>query len=382
MLAKTEAKKALSWAQRLFSKYYNLEGEIKALQGEVDDNFYLKTAQDQEYILKIAPPGSDLEHLKFQNALARHLEHVNLKLPRVVTAISGEDLIIHKERDKNFYLRLYEWIPGRLLSQCNPHTPELLFSLGNICGRLSMALKGFDHPAAHRFYKWDPSQANWIKDHLERFKSEEQKSTVRNFYELFEGCLPKLNTLRQSVNYNDANDNNVIVNDNLENPQVQGVIDLGDSLYTHTINELAIVLSYSLMGKEDPLQASFHIIKGYHNEYPIQEAELEVLYTLVGVRLLLSVVVAAINMEENPENKYLQISNQSAWDLLDKWKRIHPNLAHYSFRQACGMDPCPSREEFDQWVSKNSDKIGPVISGLQNKNYHFLDLKTGSLELG
>ena len=126
-------------------------------------------------MLKIAPPDSDQEHLQFQNALAIQLKDAEVALPNPVKNIHEDFLTIHRENDLELYLRLFSWVPGRLFSQCHPHNTALLLELGKTMGKISKSLQHFDHPYAHRFHKWDPSQADWVKPHLDSFFGPEKK---------------------------------------------------------------------------------------------------------------------------------------------------------------------------------------------------------------
>ncbi|MEO2099842.1 MAG: peptidase M23, partial [Flavobacteriaceae bacterium] len=122
-------------------------------------------------------------------------------------------------------------------------------------------------------------------------------------------------------------------------PQVRSLIDYGDAIYTQTINDLAICCAYAIMDIPDPLEAALPIVRGYHKSFPLQEQELEFLYSLIAVRLIISVTKAAINKIETPANEYLWISEKPAWNLLYKWSNINPEFAHYQFRKACNLEP-------------------------------------------
>jgi 4-aminobutyrate aminotransferase-like enzyme len=170
----------------------------------------------------------------------------------------------------------------------------------------------------------------------------------------------------------------VLVSHDVNDPKVPGVIDFGDVVYTHTVNELAVAAAYAIMDKPNPLQAACQIVEGYHSEYQLTDDELSVLYTLIGTRLLISVVCSELNRLEHPENVYLQISDRPAWDLLAKWMGIAPQLAYYSFRNACGLEPCLQSEKFATWAKKKFEKMTmPCVHGPI-----WLDLSVGSLELG
>ncbi len=111
------------------------------------------------------------------------------------------------------------------------------------------------------------------------------------------------------------------------------------------------------MHHNDPLEAAIPIVKGYHHYFPLQEVELEHLYTVIGMRLVISVTKSAINKTKYPDNSYLQISELAAWELLKKWSAINSEFALMAFRQACGMSPHPMEEQFKALAKKLSINV-------------------------
>ena len=144
-------------ARSLAFKYYNFTGEITALPGEVDFNFYMKN-EIGEYILKICRPGTTYEYLDFQVQLIKYLtaQHFPLSIPEIVPSNQGKDFI---QVGPDRYLRMQTWVHGVMLDEIRPRTQALLHSWGRSCGAFSEYLQGFDHPAAYREQKWDPSKA-------------------------------------------------------------------------------------------------------------------------------------------------------------------------------------------------------------------------------
>ncbi|MCC6724427.1 MAG: aminotransferase class III-fold pyridoxal phosphate-dependent enzyme, partial [Saprospiraceae bacterium] len=381
----------------LAAQYFQLSAAVKPLPGEIDLNFLLQTTDGQQFTLKIAHPDTQLGYLEFQNALMQCLTAagLGLEIPRVVrSAMDDEITPITAPDGSQRLMRLLTWVEGRCLADVNPHTEPLMEAVGEMCGKLSRALHGFDHPAAHRFIKWDCSKAAWTGEHLDKIADPEKQALAQFFLDFFEkNALPLLPSLRQSVCYNDANDYNILISHDAENPTVPGVIDFGDAVYTHTINELAILCAYGAMGKPDSLAAIFHFVKGYHRQWPLTEAEAEALFPLIGARLLISVTCSAMNMAEHPDNEYLQISDRPAWDLLRKLRSIHPSLVHAVVRHACGWEPCVKRAAFDVWlqgITKPVHGVGPglpIPSGLvipvgNLEIAPWLDLSVGSPDLG
>ncbi len=371
----------------LARQHFSLSATATPLAGEIDLNFLLETPSGEKFNLKIAHPDTLRQYLEFQNALMQRLGDAGLGLdiPHAVRSVEGAEItaIIAPDGSQRF-MRLLSWVEGRCFAEVNPHTPVLLEKVGEMCGKLSHALDGFDHPAAHRFIKWDASQAAWTGEHLHQIEGADKQALAQYFYQWFEKCAAELlPQLRQSICYNDANDYNILVSQNRENPVVPGVIDFGDAVFTHTINDLAIACAYCAMHKPDPLAAIFQLVKGYHQQFPLTEKEAEALFPLIGARLLISVTCSTLNRVENPDNAYLQISDGPAWDLLKKLRDIPPLLAHATVREACGWEPFSKHEDFLHWVKTARQTFKPLVSAdLRSKNAVWLDLSVGSADLG
>lgn len=366
-------------------EHFQLEVTVKPLPGEIDLNFKIETSFGEKFTLKIANPEERCDQLEMQNALMHHLQSRSgdLEIPRVVPSLRGEDITVIEAPDgSKRFLRLLTWINGRCLAHVQPHSPVLLERVGGMCGQLAMALADFEHPAAHRFIKWDASQATWTHEQLQNIADPEKRETASYFLQLFKNqALPLFPSLRTSVCYNDANDYNILISEDVVDPKVPGVIDFGDMVFTHTVNDLAIAAAYIAMNKPDPLTAIMQLTKGFHQVFPLTEAEAEALFPLIGARLLISVTCSAMNLAENPDNEYLQISDRPAWDLMEKMRSIHPVLAHASIRFACGFEPHPQKEAFVQWTLEQRHRFHSIVPS-NLKDPIWMDLGVGSPDLG
>jgi 4-aminobutyrate aminotransferase-like enzyme/Ser/Thr protein kinase RdoA (MazF antagonist) len=370
--------------QQLAAEHFDIQVSVKSLPGEIDLNFLVESAEGKKFNLKIANPATTRVYLEFQNALMQRLSQagLGLEIPQIVRARAGAEITEIIAPDGQIcMMRLLTWVEGRNLADARPHTDLLLWRVGEMCGKLSRALLGFDHPGAHRFIKWDCSQAAWTREYLDKIADTEKRELARYFLHFFEkNAAPLLPELRQSVSYNDANDYNVLLGFDKENPMVPGVIDFGDAVFTHTINELAIACAYCAMHKQDPLAAIFELVKGYHSQFPLTEREAEVLFPLIGARLLISVTCSAMNLAEHPENEYLQISDRPAWTLLKKLRDMPPALVEAVVRHACGWEPFLKNKTFMQWASGRQPQWKLTNESLQNAVW--LDLGIGSPDLG
>ena len=363
---------------------FKLKGVLSPLAGEIDINFKMVTKQGEAFVVKVYAPDRDLEFLNFQERLLTHLEskELNFDVPQVIKTHTGESTSnFIDENQQQRSVRVLSWISGRLWNHVNPHTEALRYELGTLCGTLSTALLDFDHPFAHREFEWDIATGLWVKEYLELFDTAEQ-NLIQVFISQFEEVQTEYNQLHKSTVHNDANDFNILVSEDVFNPKLEGLIDFGDAIYTQTINDLAICCSYSIMGFEDPLEASLAIVEGYHKSFPLEEEALQYLYVCIAIRLLISVTKSRINKLEAADNPYLQISDKAAWELLKKWKHVDPEFAHYRFRGACGMTPHPQSDFFVNWTSNQNSSLGSLLPTLKKERVVPLDLSISSQWLG
>ena len=375
-------------ASRIAFELYGLRAKVRPLPGEHDSNFYLKTEAGQEFVLKVAHAGEQRNNLDLQN---KALEHVSahdpsLLLQQVCVTSTGESIAtVTTIEGKKHFVRLLTYVPGRIFAEVKPHSPALLHSLGGRLGRLDRALQDFSHPAAQRTLRWDLRHAVWIRDYLQYITQPERRAIVEHFLSQFETrVLPVLPTLRMSVIHGDPNDYNILVGEaDAGHKQVVSLIDFVDVVHTNTVCDLAVAAAYAMLNKADPLAAAANVVAGYHEAFPLTQAELEVLYSLICTRLCVSVVNSAYRQKAEPHNDYLTVSEQPAWALLEQLLNVHPRLAHYTFRHACRLPACPNTGALTAWLASHVSEIGRVVEpDLRAANPLIFDLSVGSRELG
>lgn len=358
---------------------------INELAGEIDENYLVQVDSGKYFVAKIANINTNYEILDMQNKAVNLLKNKlpEYLFPEALSNKAGKEITaLYDSNNNQRYLRVIKYHDGIVWSKIHNHNNNILYELGKFAATVNHNLKDFYHPAAKRFIKWDPSQIEWIKKYMHLFKLPDQQELINHFYSsIEEKILPKLKNLRKSINHNDFSDNNILLSKDYYNREIIGILDFGDMTFTHTINELAIVIAYATMNKKDPLDAAFYIIKGYNDICKLNDEEIEVLFYMMIARLLISVTATEINKIEHPENPYLQISSKPAWDLLIKLRNIHPNFAQYLFRSACGLTSCPSYIKYNKWLRKNKSNIGKLLN-VDLQKAEVLDLSIGSLELG
>ncbi|MEM7573798.1 MAG: aminotransferase class III-fold pyridoxal phosphate-dependent enzyme [Bacteroidota bacterium] len=367
----------------LVRTHYGLEVAAKLLPGEVDLNYRLSDQHAQDYIFKITDAGTDLARLEFQHAMLDWLREsdLTLDLPEVVPALNGELVPLIEQSVGRVYCRLLRWVPGRCLRTVHPRTVDLLQQWGALCGQLSRVLQGFDHPAAHYEQAWDPAHGSSSREDRQ-YLDPERYDLADYWWSYFEQTVrEQRKDLRKSINYNDAHEDNLLIDQTPISPKITGLIDLGDAVYGPTVCELAIAAAYAGMDQDDPLGAIALVVGAYHQEFPLVEAELAVLPGLIAARLLKTVTSAAKGRCLAPDNAYLSVHEAPAWRLLAQLKAAGPALCHYHWRTACGWEACPKVVNFKAWVTEASDEFCSPVE-LREDQVIPLDLGLASTRLG
>ncbi len=366
-------------ASQIALEHFKIKALATRLNSYVDENFLLETNSGEKFLMKISKEDN-AERLDFQIQLLEHLSHKELPFQIAKSVLDKTGNALSKiSNDKT--VRLLTWIPGRLWATANPRTDNMRKNLGMVAGNLTKALQDFDHPGAHREFDWDVANAAWTNRHVKRFSGNESEM-VTYFQRRFSQIQEIYKALPKSVVHNDLNDYNILVSPDYSNPTVAGIIDFGDSVFTQTINDLAIALAYAIMDLPDPLSAALEIINEYNEQYKFSEKELACLYTLVGMRLVTTVVSASVKKREFPNEEYFVISEKPAWELLEKWFHINEHFALYSFRSACGLTAHPLETEFETWAKNSQISLRTVFPSLQFDRVINLDMSVGSTLLG
>jgi len=374
-------------AARTLKELYGLEGTVDELPSERDQNFRLVTAAGQTVVLKVSHADESPEVLEQQHRVLGHLKArvTELDVPQVVPSVSGSTLRKLKVAcgsggDSSRHLaRVLTFVPGKVWAKVVPHSAELLRSLGRGLALLDQALADAPAGETHGDLKWDLTRALWIRDHLDSLPAERRPMVERLLGEYESEAVPRLAALPSGLLYNDANDYNILVTGAT---RVSSFIDFGDMVRGPRVCDLAIGSAYGAMGSADPVTAISHIAAGYHQVLPLTEEELQVLYHLVCARLCVSVTNSAIQRIEAPGDAYQQISEASAWALLDQLSAQHPRFALYSFRAACGLTACPSSPAIVEWLSRNGGALGPVVDIDLAREAVVIDASAGTLEWG
>ena len=365
---------SLQSAADVARRHYGISDTPEALPSERDQNVSLQSSDGARYILKIANAAEQRAVLDAEHAALVHLQESGLT-PRLVLTTAGQPVTAHD----GHLVRLITALPGSTLGTTTYRTAELRRDIGRAVGAMDRALTGFDHPAFHRDFHWDLAQAARVVSELQPMLGADplrsHVDTLARYHATH--VVPLLPSLRRSVIHSDANDYNILADARTQ--RVTGIVDFGDMVYSHTVNDLAIAMAYVSLGADEPLAAAADVVAGYHAELPLTEDEISALWGLMCMRLCVSACMAAKQRAERPDDAYLGISQGPIATVLPVLAGIHPRFAHYTFRHACGLPPVPHAPRITQWIADHAQTFAPLLGvDLATTNVAPLDFSAGS----
>lgn len=359
--------------RKLVRELYGFDGMLATLPAEWDQNFRLDAGEAGTFVVKIANRGHSTDVLEFQNAAMNRLSELwsSGKSPRVVPSLSGKEINPVSNRDGVEYrMRLLTYLHGQPLATVRPRDKRTLERLGNALGDLDLCLADLQHPAMERELQWDVRRCEWISAFTHRIQNLRRRRIVETLLLQYRARVtPLLRDLPVSVIHNDANDENILLAADSEGGwKLVGLLDFGDMVRSHTVNELAIACAYAGLGTEDPLAVAARIAAGYHHSRPLAETEIHVLFPLMCMRLCVSVTISAIAAKEDPQNKHRQISDKAAWEALERFHTVDWRDAENRFRSACGFNERPVqdsgklKQSYERLLDERRSWIGPSLS--------------------
>ncbi len=348
----------LTEASAHFASTLGVAARHTPLPSERDQNFLLTTAPDaSRYILKISNKAESRALIEAECAALAHLAPLGIT-PLLIQTTDGRDIATHD----GHLVRLITALPGQTLGSTPLQTHALLHDIGRALGRLDTALATFDHPAYHRDFHWDLANASAVVSEHVQLVSDATLATRITSLAVYHTTHvePMLPSFRQSVIHSDANDYNILVDASQQT--VTGIIDFGDMVHSHTVNDVAIAMAYvALSSPEDPLAAAAALLSGYHQTHPLTEPEISALFSLMCMRLCVSACMAAKQIADRPDDAYLGISQGPIAATLPILAGIHPRFAHYTFRDACGLTSVPHAPAVVAYLQRHAASIAPLL---------------------
>lgn len=308
----------------LLDQHFHLGGQLERLATEKDDTFILR-AESTGYLVKVSPPSEAEAVVALQTGVMRFLEDTAPELPiqRVLLTPGGDDNVIITDDDGAIrVLRVFNFVEGAALARTSPDATQLA-KAGEVLGRIDVALKEFQHPAAQRGLIWDVQHFHHLTGLLEHTADAGHRQLAREVFRLFdEAIVPRLNDLERQVIHGDYSPHNVVV-DPQSDDFVAGVIDFGDAVHSAVIIDPAVCMA-NLLGREpsQPWRDACAFMVGYERARPIKDSELPLLPVAALARLTLRALITNWRAVLVPERRDYLLDHAR-----DDWVNVERALA-------------------------------------------------------
>lgn len=311
----------------LLQTHYQLTGRLRPLPTEKDDTFKL-TTESTEHLVKVSSPEEAAAVLELQTAAMRFLEGTAPELPvqRVELAADGRDSVVVDTGDGTVrFLRVFDFVAGTICADANPDR-EQLATVGEMLGKVDVALETFAHPADRRDLVWDIRHFGELTELVEHTPSAEHRALAGQVFRLFASTVaPRLDDLETQVIHGDFSPYNVVVDQQSED-YVSGVIDFGDTVRSAVIFDPAVAVA-NLLGRtpDQPWQDACAFVSGYQTTRPIRDHELPLLPVAALARLTLRALITNWRAERVPERRdYLLAHAKDDWVNLERSLAVRP----------------------------------------------------------
>ncbi|HKV18189.1 MAG TPA: phosphotransferase, partial [Mycobacterium sp.] len=229
-------------AEQIVEKHYGITARATLLGSNQDCNFVIRGADDTVVgILKIANPAFNATELDAQDAAADLIAEAepSLRVAVPLPNLSGEKCTaITGLLDTTAYVRLLQYLPGGTLYESGYLPPAAVAGLGDVAGRVSRALAGFEHPGLDRALQWDLRYgADVVTQLLSHVDNPARRATAEEAAAVaWSRISPFADTLPRQATHLDLTDANVVVTRGADGAaRPDGVIDFGDLSHTWAV---------------------------------------------------------------------------------------------------------------------------------------------------
>ncbi|KAA3608655.1 MAG: aminotransferase class III-fold pyridoxal phosphate-dependent enzyme [Planctomycetota bacterium] len=358
--------------RRLLHQHYGLEGALRPLPSYIDLNFRLLDPEDKPWVIKLANSMEDEAAIDLQNRAHFRLASTWPGIaPEVRLGLDGSDrYVVEGDDGQRHLLRVLTYLPGQVLADAGQFDAKTWQSWGRLLAKVDLALGTLDPPKVRRSFRWDPWQAAWTLSAGDRLQNQELRQAVSQLQLRFLAEVERRrSTLPEAWIHHDGNEFNLICQENPQGAEVTGLFDFGDMVYTARVFEPAVACAYAMMMAEDrPLETAAELVAAYHQLSPLQEAELAALLPSTGMRLALSLLVAAADVDLDPDNGYISVHQQKARELALWLSKLDPVAGERALRTACGLPETGALEGSGDGLDRNSALkkrnrlLGPSLS--------------------
>jgi 4-aminobutyrate aminotransferase-like enzyme/Ser/Thr protein kinase RdoA (MazF antagonist) len=366
-------------ARRIAHDLFDLTGDFRPLKSERDQNFRIRTASGAGYVLKLSNVAEDPGVIDFQTQALWHIEQQDpgLPVPRVVRARDGAaSAIVGDGRGNQHIVRVLTYLPGVILDNVTL-TAALWRDVGQIAGRMDLALRGFFHPYARQEHPWDITRCPELRPHTVHIADATARQNIEDVLDhMATNILPRLKKLRHQVVHADIDSNNTLTDpDRPDN--ITGIIDFGDMVYAPTVVEVAIA-AHDSVSSDDLTESLCAVVAGFDSVLPLEEEEIDLVYDLILARLAATATIIAWRKVMRPDQlDYIHESEVPCWETIEALLTRGRAQVRASLRRACLFPPyCPidnaddGPDDAEKLLARRRQVLGARLSHFYSRPLH------------
>ena len=320
---------AVAAVARAVEQQFGLSGEYLPLVSERDQNFHLKCAGGQQFVVKVTNVTEAAIVSDFHIQMLLYLQQTSaVGTPQVRLTTDGRPYADIAADGNTCRLRVVSYLEGSPLAQAEIDE-VLAVEFGRQLAELGRGLRGFSHPGENPLLLWDLQRVAELRPLQHHIDDRRGLAAVAAATDDFEELIvPVLEQLPVQVIHGDPNPENVLLG--AADHRFSGFIDFSDAIRAPRVFDVAIAASYLRAGGPNVLRLVAPFVGGYTAVTPLQDNEIAILFDLVRARLVTTITLlywrlAARDDQDPYRQKTLQLE-AGAMDFLhalDSLGRAH-----------------------------------------------------------
>lgn len=123
--------------------------------------------------------------------------------------------------------------------------------------------------------------------------------------------------MRKGLIHNDVSGANIVLRQTGDGFELAELLDFGQCAQTCCLFEVAAMVGYAMLWKENAVEVVAPMIRGYFDELPLSSEERGCLYYAVLARLCQSAVSGEYRFTQEPWNTYVLMTPSEAWKVIE-----------------------------------------------------------------
>ncbi len=342
---------------------------VSGLGGELYQNVAADLDDGTRVVVKIAPAGTDVTHIRWEQELMRLAGAQEalgpVRVPRIHPALDGEGVAVVGHEGGARAVWVQSWLDGRTLADLDGRSERLLEELGATAARMVAALERAPGPPSARGHHWDVLAASAsVASEIDAVTEPDRRADVATLLRRYGSALARHGeALPRGVVHQDLNDFNVLVRAGADGRHtVHGVLDFADALHTARVSELVVAVAYAMLRTPDPLTAAAAVVRGYAAHGTLTDGELAVVLPVAAARLCVN-VVSWTGRTARDGSAYGVERMKHTWPAIALLARIPVELAEARLREAAGVALPAAAPVTGEWCAVPDLRLAPLGAG-------------------